>query len=306
MKRVMIVSVLLAAGVLTLSACGSDAADAEDEVEEQEESTELSLIDDEIKTSDTVFTEAEIEDTELYNAGGVTVTATEFDANAEFGPEIGIRVTNDSDRKVDVIAKEVAVNDYMMDTGLLYVMANPGETSEGEITLYSYDLDARGIDTVATVAITIGVMDDETYEEIGSGERITLTTSAADDFTQSVDDSGEVIYDSDGIRVVNQGLKQDGSWDGDLVLYIENNTDRHIGVAGLNVSVNGVEEEYKSFWADMDADTRAVAGMYLLDIEDQDIESLGDVREISFNIQIIDQDAMEELVVSDPITLTFD
>ncbi len=310
MKKTL-VFLLMTACIVSLAACGSDSTDQTDAVSEESGTGDAAADavsarqEDSIKTSDTVFTEATVEDTELYNANGITVTATEFDANASYGPEIGIRVQNESDRTVEISAGDVSVNGYMLDPGLLYIVAMPGQTIEDVLTLYNFVLDSCGIDTVAEVALSIIVTDDETLEEIDVGDRVTLTTSAAEDFTQAVDDSGDVIYDEDGIRVVNQGLQQDDIWDGDLVLYFENNTDRYLAVSGEDVVINGQDEEDTSFWADLKPDTRTVSGMYLLDLDDQDINSIDDVEEISFHLLIVDQDEMEQVDESDTIILNF-
>ncbi len=322
MKKRMAIPLLLVCA-LALTACGDGASEAElTETEEKLAETEASEdaaaveeetiaedpVDDEssLKHSSTTFTVATLEETELYNEDGITVTATGFDAEASYGPEIALRVTNNSDRTVDISAEDVSVNGYMMDPGLLYAVASPGDTVDTEITLYNFMLDASGIDTVAEVALTIVIMDDELYEEVGRGERITLTTSAAEGYDQAVDDSGEVLYDEDGIRVLSQGLKEDDTWDGDLVIYAENDTDLYIGVASEDVSVNGEPQEYTSFWADLKPGTRAVTGMYLTNLDEIGVTDIDDVKEISFKLQIIDQDKWEEMDVTDEITLRFD
>ncbi len=318
MKKGLLFLAAAAMCVLPLAACGSGGQEtSEAEIAQTEENTDLvdtaedtekdsAADDDDLKTSDTVFTEAAIEQTELYNDNGITVTATGFDANASYGPEIGIEVVNDSDMTVEVSADDVSVNGYMLEPGLLYIAASPGETVDDEITLYNYMLDASGIDTVAEISLSIVLTNSETMEGIDVGDRVTLTTTAADEFTQTVDDSGDVIYDEDGIRVVNQGLMEDDTWDGDLVLYIENGTDKYIGVTGENVTINGQLEENTNFWADLQPDTRAVTSMYLLDIEDQDINNIDDIKEISFQILIVDQDEWEQMDESDNITLSFE
>ncbi len=333
MKKKQIIPVLMICA-LTMTACGSDKAEEQSEAvsevveseiesgteadaaeagqDENEVGVEAEVVvsedegEDDLKHSTTTFADATIEETELYNADGITVTATGFNAEAEFGPEIMVRVVNDSDMTVDVTAEDVTVNGYMLDPGLLYIVASPGNMVDDAITLYNFNLDARGIDTVATVSLSISVKDDETYEEIGTGERITIETSAAEGFTQSVDDSGDVIYNKDGIRVISQGLMKDDLWDGDLVLYAENDTDKYIGVTCTDISVNGQPEEYATFWVDLKPDTRAVGGMYLMDMDDLELENIDDVTEISFCLQIIDQDEWEEMDLTDEITLRFD
>ncbi len=272
---------------------------AEDETEEPAEEEES------VRPSDTVFTDATIEETVLYDADGVTVTATGFDAGAEYGPEIATRVENESGFTIDVTVEDVTVNGYQLGTGLFYVVAAPGETLDSAITLYDYMLDDCGIDTVAEISLSIVVSDDATYEEIGTGDRVTLETSAAEDYAQAVDDSGEVLYEEDGIRVISQGLSDEGIWDGALLLYAENDTGRYVGVTCRDVTINGRKEEDVSFWIDLLPDTRGVSGLDLMSLPDQTFDSIGEVEEISFRLLLIDQDTGETFEETDPITLTF-
>ncbi len=303
MKKRLETLTIMAISVLALTACGS-AADT-DGVGESTVSDEAEA-DGNLITSDTVFTEAAIENTVLYDADGITVTATGFDANAEFGPEIAIEATNASDIAVQIGATDVDVNGFMMEPGLLYLVVDPGETVQSELTLYNFLLDTDDIDTVAAVTLAITITDGTSDELLDTGERVTLTTSAAADYTQSDIADGDVLYNTDGVIVVNQGLQNTGVWSGDLVLYAENNTDQYLGISVEDVSINGEPRDDVSFWADLQPQTKATAGMDLMDPEGLNYMDIDDVREITFTLQIIDQDAWEEIATSDPITLTFE
>ncbi len=307
MKKKIFLTALSMICVLTVSACGTSETDeflsSEPEVDSWEEDDETDI---EIVRSDTEFSEATMEETVLFDAEGITVTATGFDADAAYGPEIAIRVTNDSARSVLIGAEDVTVNDFMMEPGLLYMAVESGETAEDALMLYDFLLDSCGIRTVATVSLSVTVTDEETFEEIAIGDRVTLTTSAAAGFSQEADDQGDVLYDADGIRVICQGLQQDADGSCKLTFYLENNTESYIGVSAEDVSVNGLSEEYAILWSDLLAQTKAVTDMYLDDFDDQEIERIEDVREISFQLVIYDQDSWDTLGMSDFITLQYD
>lgn len=71
------------------------------------------------------------------------------------------------------------------------------------------------------------IFDTESWDDIADTEVIKVDTSAAGSYTQTYDDSGEVLVDADGVKIVGKGLSADGSfWGPGVILYIENNTER--------------------------------------------------------------------------------
>ena len=161
-----------------------------------------------------------------------------------------------------------------------------------------------GIKTIADVEFYITIQDSETWETIDRSELIKLESSEIG-YEQQVDDSGEVIFDSNGIKIVNKGLKHDSFWDGLLVFYIENNNNQPITVYAENVSVNGFMEDV-SMWSDLRANTRMVDGMHLLDLSDLELESIDEIKEVEFNLRIVNGQNWNDIAKTDTITLQFE
>ncbi|MCD8149509.1 MAG: hypothetical protein LUE92_08095 [Clostridiales bacterium] len=308
MRKRILTGILLAALTMAVTACGSSevkeasgvdadvsVTETEDTVSDGEETEEKNT------SSDTSVT---LEETEIYNADGVVVTVTGFDGGL-LDEEVNLSITNDSETNILLTTSDLVVNGYMLSSSGLYSEVAAGKAANDSISLYSSDLSACGIDTVATIEFALTISDDDTWETIAESERIVLNTSAADGFTQSVDDSGDVIYDSNDVRVICKGLKEDSIWDGELVIYAENNSDRSVSIYSEDVSVNGYMED-ESFWIDLYQGTKAVDGMYLLDLEDLNLESVDDVEEIAFSLVIVDEDTWDTIDTSDVITLSFD
>lgn len=307
MKKKVLAVVLASICVLTVTACGSDevkqasGVDADVSVTESEGDETVTEEDSESSSTASSVT---LEETELYNADGITVTATGYSGGI-FDAEVSLTITNETDTNILITADNLVVNGYSLSSSGIYAEVAAGKSSNDSMYLYESELSACGIDTVATIELSIVVSDSDTWETITTGDRITLNTSAADGFTQAVDDSGDVIYDSNDIRVICKGLKEDSVWDGELVIYAENNSDRPISIYSENVSVNGYMED-ESFWIDLYQGTKAVGGMYLLDLEDLALESVDDVEEIEFNLVIVDEETWDTIDTTDAITLYFD
>lgn len=252
--------------------------------------------------SSSVSNKVTVSESELYNHNGITVTVSGY-SEGMFGPEIALLVSNDSDTNVSVTTRSLSVNGYMLASSGLYCDVAAGKKANSSINLLRSELDAAGVKTVAELVFQIAVFDSATYEDIDVSDLITLTTSAAEGFTQPVDDSGDTVYEDNGIRVVCKGLKDDVIWDGCVVFYLENASDRNVSVYSENVSVNGYMVD-ESLWSDLRPGTRSVEGMYLLTLENIGISSIDEVETLEFSLHIVDEN-WGDIAVSQPITLKF-
>lgn len=244
-----------------------------------------------------------IAETVLYEANDIKVTATGYE-DGWMGPEVKILVENNSTKNVLVTAESVSVNGYMMPYASLYAEVAAGKKANESLSIMTSELDQAGIETVAEMQFYIKVSDADTWDSIASSDLLTLTTSAAG-LEQPVDDSGDVLYDADGIKVVCKGLKQDIIWDGTIVFYMENNSGKPITIYAENVSVNGFMED-ASLWSDLRDGTRIVDGLSLMDLSDLELESIDDVKSIEFNLRIINSETWDEIVTTAVITLNFE
>ena len=251
--------------------------------------------------NDTV--EITVAETVLYEADGVKVTATGYE-DGWMGPEIKILVENDSSKNVLVTSASVSANGYMMPTASLYAEVAAGKKAKETLSIMSSELDQSGIEMLAELQFYLQIQDPETWETITTSDLLTLTTSAAP-YEQPVDDSGDVLYDSDGIRIICKGLKQDIIWDGTVVFYMENNSGKEISIYAENVSVNGFMQDV-GLWSDLRPNTKIIDGMSMIDLSDLEIENIDQIENIEFNLRIVDANTWEDVVTTDVLTLNFE
>ena len=251
--------------------------------------------------NDTV--EITVAETVLYEADGVKVTATGYE-DGWMGPEIKILVENDSSKNVLVTSASVSANGYMMPSAALYAEVAAGKKANETLSIMSSELDQSGIEMVAELQFYLQIQDPETWETITTSDLLTLTTSAAP-YEQPVDDSGDVLYDSDGIRIICKGLKQDIIWDGTVVFYMENNSGKEISIYAENVSVNGFMQDV-GLWSDLRPSTKIIDGMSMIDLSDLEIENIDQIENIEFNLRIVDANTWEDIVTTDVLTLNFE
>lgn len=251
--------------------------------------------------NDTV--EITVAETVLYEADGVKVTATGYE-DGWMGPEIKILVENDSSKNVLVTSASVSANGYMMPSAALYAEVAAGKKANETLTIMSSELDQSGIEMLAELQFYLQIQDPETWETITTSDLLTLTTSAAP-YQQPVDDSGDVLYDSDGIRIICKGLKQDIIWDGTVVFYMENNSGKEISIYAENVSVNGFMQDV-GLWSDLRPSTKIIDGMSMIDLSDLEIDNIDQIENIEFNLRIVDANTWEDIVTTDVLTLNFE
>ena len=247
--------------------------------------------------------EVTIAETVLYEADGIKVTAKSL-ADGLLGTEVKLLIENDSSKNILITSGSVSANGYMMPTAALYAEVAAGKKANESLTLMSSELDQCGIETLAELQFYLQIQDPETWETIKTTDLITLATSASG-YAQPVDDSGDVLYNENGYKVVCKGLKQDIIWDGTVVFYMENNSNKAVSIYAENVSVNGFMQEV-GLWSDLRPSTKMIDGMSMIDLSDLEITNIDEIKTIEFNLRIVDAETWEDIVTTDAMTLNFE
>ena len=242
-----------------------------------------------------------VEETVLFEAEGVKVTVKGLEKDL-FGTELKLLVENSSDKNVLLTADSVSANGYMISASL-YTEVAAGKKCNDSLSLSKSSLEQSGIETLSQLQFYLKLQDPDTWDTVKTSDLLTVTTSAAD-YVQPVDDSGDVVYDAQGYKVVCKGLKQDFIWDGTVVFYMENTGNRAVSIYAENVSVNGFMQSV-SLWSDLRPNTRIVDGMSMLDLSDLEITNIDEIESIEFNLRIVDAETWQEIVTTDAITLNF-
>lgn len=246
---------------------------------------------------------AEITETLLYDANGITVTANSLNLDGFMGPEVKLNIRNESDKNITVQTGASAVNG-MMFTGTLSEDVAAGKTANSSISFLNTEMDANNIKTIGEMTIDLHIYDTDAWQMIDDPEPVTLKTTADGTFTQECDDSGDVIYDNNGIKVVCKGLNPQDSWIGPgIELYIENNSDQYTTIQTCNTSINDIMID-PVFSQNMMPHTKVVTSISFLDkvLTDNNIET---ISKAEFNLRFFSTKDMMQEPDSDKITLSF-
>ena len=96
------------------------------------------------------------------------------------------------------------------------------------------------------------------------------------------------LYNEGGIKIVGKTVDENSFWGTAILLYIENNSGKNVGISVEDLSVNGFMLE-PLFSADVYDGKKAVNEITLMssDLEENDIEAIEDV-ELKFHIYDIE------------------
>jgi len=231
--------------------------------------------------------------TVLYDAGGILVVADWHDGQ-EYGDGFYVAAQNNSSQNIAVSASEVLVNGYILESSALYCSPDKGRTDTTFFSLSQWDLTNSGIETVQTLSFRLNVYDTDTYDMIAETEPVTLLADAGPGFVQPVDDSGAVLYDQDGIRVLCRGYQEDLYFseeftEGSMLFYLENNTNRRLCFFGLDAWVNEESVPGLGLWCTLPPQSRAVSSMYFgLSLEELEIHAWEDLHSMVLEMGIYD------------------
>ena len=234
----------------------------------------------------------------LLDKRGLVITATRLVENGTQGSALVVSIRNRSENDLTVEVRDVCVNGWMMDTSFFAAVA-AGQETEGAIVFLSSGMKRSGIDIIADMEFSFHILDQNRVTFLDS-DTVTIRTPAADTYLYRFDSSGEELYNENGVRIVSRGFSGDVSVFGpELVLFMENTTDRTVTVQARNVSVNGSAADVV-FSENILAGRRSVAVVTITGI------TLEELREMTFSLRVLDRDRRTTLFDAGPFTVRAD
>lgn len=248
--------------------------------------------------------EITVEEQVVYEENGIKITVKNIDLDGSFyGPELDFLIENDSEKNFTVQARNVSINGYMVDYNMSADVA-PQKKNNDSLTFFKSSLDQCGIKQIAEIEFSLHIFNSDNWSDSYDSEMLTIKTPLADTYTQNYDDSGEVLYEDENVKIVSKGIAEDINFMGPvLVLYIENNMEKGITVQGRDTSVNGFMID-AILSSELMPGKKTFANMTLLasDLKDNQIETI-ETLETSFHI--FNTDGWATIKDTDPITINF-
>lgn len=241
-----------------------------------------------------------IEEQVLVDTEGIKITATGYTTDGFLGDGVKLVIENNTDTDYTIGCDALIVNDYMINDLFVSTVA-AGKTANETVDLYSSELKAAGIENVGQIELYFHAYDDD-FNYLFRKEYAVIETSCYDDMDTSADEDGTELYNENGIRIVGKTVDENSFWGTSILLYIENNSGKNVGISVNDMSVNGVMMD-PLFSTTVYDGKKAVDSITLFesDLQDNDIESI-DSAELKFNIY--NADSYQTIVETDTISIS--
>lgn len=247
--------------------------------------------------------EVTIPETVLVDEQGIKAVAKSFGKyESEVFPSdqaLLIDVTNSTGRTVSVGLNRSSINGYMINCPVSFEI-DTGETQTYPASFDELALKKYAFPAIADLEFCFTVTDAETYEPILETQPIQIKTSAADTYDYSYDESGEVIYDAEGIKITAKEPYEDEYLGLSVDLVISNQSGKNLSIAAPECDVNGKTVE-PSFGADVMNGKHSISQ---LSFDEGDRPET--IQSLTLSLEIRDWDDGEPIVEkTDPVTVTY-
>ena len=219
---------------------------------------------------------ATIEETVMWDGDDIKVTALRLTRDQNYHI-LHLQIENKTGSDLYVMASRTAVNSFVVEPTMgVDVPANG--TASGELKIRQKDVSAGVIADIETRFS----YSSSNYSVNSKTKRVKLETSAAATYDYSYDESGTVLHDADGIKIICQGFDDEGN----PIIYLSSTGELSEGccVEVREVYVNG-KETYSDYYAWVFTNTRNIAQMEIND-KDLDGNELGEIESIQVSFKI--------------------
>lgn len=228
--------------------------------------------------------EVTVEEQVLLDQDGIKVTLKSLEFEGMFGPSLKVLVENDTEEPITVQTRDSSINDVMVETMFSSEVAS-GKKANDSITFMESELAHAEITTIKDIEFKLHIFNSDTWNGILDSDTIRINTSEDSSYVQEYDDSGVIVFDDKGFKIVVKKVNSsDSFWGADVYVYIENNSDSDVTIQAREVSINGFMVD-PIFSSDILAGKKAYDTITFLesDLVDNDIKSIENM-ELSFHI----------------------
>lgn len=299
-KTTKLILIPLFAFAMSLAGCGSYTGTIDKEIETVENN--YIETDAEKKSESKEQKHATVEESVILNQNDIVITAKGIESTF-MGIELNILIENNSDKNLTFQTRNESVNGFMADAMFSEDVA-AGKKSNTSITFIDNGLEDFGIDMFAYMEFYFHVFYTDNWDEYFDSDLINVETSIASTYEQKIDDSGNILYESNDIKIVAKGLSFNDSYIGPgLVLYIENNSDKDFTVQVDNVSVNGFMIN-TIMSQDVIAGKKAIDSVTFLNSSLEE-NGITDIENIEISFHIFNMNTWDDIVDTEPIIINF-
>ena len=268
-----------------------------------------------------------IEETVLYDTGGVKIIATGINY-ASYEAELGIRIENSSDKSLKFLAETYgysrnAVNGFMIENGYVKMELAPGESGKDSAGFGYRELLLHGISEIADIQIGFSISDDEnntiytgpmqvrtplseSYDYGNDGYQKAITSKAMQyTYGYTIEDfAAKEAFNSGGIRILSECYMTNEDGEHALMLEVINDNDFAVHFTTRDILFNETLV-YDSSWSYdvINPHCRTLVTIRPEDVTDEEEMAefgIEEVNSIGFTVNVKNDDG---IVVAEPKSL---
>ncbi len=209
----------------------------------------------------------------LIEENNVKMTASSIEMKEDGDGYLILQMENNTDEELEFVCSEVYVNDCYIG-GSLYETVEAGTNKKSSIKFLENDLyKLYDAGEAAKINVYIEVVKpDDT--RIVSGQWVTIDTNKKAEYKGNYDDSGEVLYESNGIKILYKGINEDNTA---AILCAENHNYGNVYIHIDNIVINGYELNY-TFFNFKETEQKQIRFIYFKDKDSNEVE-IGEIEE---------------------------
>ena len=285
-KKKVYFSLMFVFCIIFIAACS--APEASDKIATSQQSADNDVSDTENLegelAEEEVALKIDVDERVLLDQDGIVITLKSLEWGGMFGPSLKVLVENNSDKSITVQTRDSSINGIMADS-MFSCEVGPDKKANDSITFMESDLEQAGISTIKDIELKFHAFETENWDGGFDSDAITITTTADPAYVQNYDDSGIVVMEDQGFKIVMKRVSsEDSFWGADVYVYIENNSETDATFQARDVSINGFMID-PIFSSDVLAGKKAYDTLTFFesDLDENEIESIYDM-ELSFHI----------------------
>lgn len=242
-----------------------------------------------------------IEEQVLLDQDGVKITAKEYVNDSIWGDGIKLLIENNSEKNLGVGCNALIVNNYMI-TDLFSSSIAAGKKSNETMYISSSSLKDAGISNIGQIEVYFYIFDGDTYMTISNAPCAVIKTSDFENMDTTPNDAGQELYNEGGIRIVGKYLADDPIWGKGILLFMQNDSGKNVGIQCDNMSVNGfmITPLFSSTVYD---GKMAIDDITLLSSELEE-NGITEVEEVELTFHIFDAESYMTITDTAPITFS--
>lgn len=320
MKNKLILAILLTVFTISASACqtqreqttiqdgnsisedsNADSSDTTDNGSSNDNNASTDLTDSEDSAASDVPSAEEtfaMEEQTLLEYEGLTLKALSWDSEAA---SLKIQAENSSDADYIVQLINTSVNDFMMESSFS-MNVNAAAQSEKDAEFSVTDLESCEIKNVTEIQTQFLLLNSVSFETLYTSDVITIQTGDPS-AQQEYDESGDVLYEQNGLIIRSHGFTDDSNLGKLWKLYISNNSGQDFCFYSPDVTLNNSTMDVL-FSVTVPDGKKAVASMTIFK-EDLDKYQITDITSAQLTLQLQDPETFDTIQTIDNLSLEF-